>query len=94
MSVNRIQIKASSEDKKVVVPLGQIFDEVGREQLLEMYDEIELQSNINFIQDYDYFNFWTKINDLSSNIIPRVHRSSHLTSWPIYYLKDNSFSCL
>jgi len=53
MSVNRIQIKASSEDKKVVVPLGQIFDEVGREQLLEMYDEIELQSNINFIQDYE-----------------------------------------
>jgi len=53
MSANRIQIKASLKDKKVVVPLGQIFDEVGREQLLEMYDEIELQNNINYIQDYE-----------------------------------------
>tara|TARA_R110002012_G_scaffold291217_2_gene485553 strand:- start:49 stop:912 length:864 start_codon:yes stop_codon:yes gene_type:complete len=53
MSANRIQIKASLKNKKVVVPLGQIFDEVGREQLLEMYDEIELQNNINYIQDYE-----------------------------------------
>ena len=50
MSVNRIQIKASLSDKKVTIPLGQIFDELGREQLLEMHDEIELQNNINYIQ--------------------------------------------
>jgi len=53
MSVNRIQIKASLSDKKVTLPLGQIFDELGREQLLEMHEEIELQNNINYIQDYE-----------------------------------------
>ena len=53
MSANRIQIKASVNDKKITVPLGQVFDEVGREQLLEIYDEVELQDNINYIQDYE-----------------------------------------
>lgn len=53
MSVNRIQIKASVGDKKITLPLGQVFDEVGREQLLEIYDEVELQDNINYIQDYE-----------------------------------------
>jgi len=53
MSANRIQIKASTSDKKVTIPLGQIFDEVGREQLLEMHDQIEQQNNINYIQDYE-----------------------------------------
>ena len=78
MSVNRIQIKASLSDKKVTIPLGQIFDELGREQLLEMHDEIELQNNINYIQDYETtrytpnyapdfeiyyeFDFWDNIN--------------------------------
>ena len=53
MSANRIQIKASVGDKKITLPFGQMFDELGREQLLEMYDEAELQDNINYIQDYE-----------------------------------------
>jgi len=53
MSANRIQIKASTSDKNVTIPLGQMFDEVGREQLLEMHDQIEQQNNINYIQDYE-----------------------------------------
>jgi len=83
MSVNRIQIKASLTDKKVTVPLGQIFDELGREQLLEMHDEIELQNNINYIQDYETtrytpnygpnfeifyeFEFWDELNSTYVN---------------------------
>ena len=35
MGVTRIKIKASVGDKKVTVPLGQIFDEAGREKLIE-----------------------------------------------------------
>jgi len=53
MSANRIQIKASVGDKKITLPLGQMFDELGREQLLEIHDEVELQDNINYIQDYE-----------------------------------------
>lgn len=53
MSANKIHIKASLGDKKLTLPLGQIFDEVGREQLLEIHDEVELQDNINYIQDYE-----------------------------------------
>ena len=80
MSVNRIQIKASTSDKKVTIPLGQMFDEVGREQLLEMHDQIEQQNNINYIQDYEAtrytpnygpkfeiyyeFEFWDAVNNV------------------------------
>ena len=53
MTVNRIQIKASLGDKNITIPISQNFDEVGREQLLEIYDEVELQDNINPIIDYE-----------------------------------------
>ena len=53
MSVNRIQIKASITDKKVTIPLGQKFDEVGREQLINTWEQVELQDNVNLIQDYE-----------------------------------------
>ena len=53
MSVNRIQIKASLGEKKVTIPLGQSFEEVGREQLIRTYEEVEQQDNVNIIQDYE-----------------------------------------
>jgi len=53
MSVNRIQIKASLGDKKITIPIGQSFDEVGREQLISVYEEVEQQDHINMPQDYE-----------------------------------------
>ena len=53
MSVNRIQIKATLGDKKVTIPIGQSFDEVGREQLISIYEEVEQQDHINIPQDYE-----------------------------------------
>ena len=49
MTVNRIQIRASLNDDSVVIPIGQTFDEAGREQLIETYEQTELQDNINEI---------------------------------------------
>ena len=37
---------------------------------------------------------WTKNSYLSRNIIPRVHSSSHFSSWAVHYLKYHSFSSL
>ena len=46
----------------------------------------------------NYANFvvhcWTKNSYLSSDIIPRVHSSSHFSSWAVNYLKYHSFSSL
>ena len=53
MAVNRIQIKASVGDKKIIVPLGQIFDEVGREQLIETWEDVKIQEAVNPINDYE-----------------------------------------
>ena len=53
MTVNRIQIKVSLSDDRVVIPIGQTFDEAGREQLIEPYEQSELQDNINEIVDYE-----------------------------------------
>jgi len=53
MAANRIQIKASDTNKKITIPLGQGFDELGREQLIDIYEEVELQDNINIINDYE-----------------------------------------
>ena len=53
MTVNRIQIRASLNDDSVVIPIGQTFDEAGREQLIETYEQTELQDNINEIIDYE-----------------------------------------
>ena len=53
MSANRIQIKASTKDKKVTIPIGQGFDELGREQLISIWEEVEQQDNINLPQDYE-----------------------------------------
>ena len=53
MAANRIQIKASNTNKKITVPLGDTFDELGREQLINIYEEVEQQDNINVIQDFE-----------------------------------------
>ena len=53
MAANRIQIKTSDTNKKITIPLGQGFDELGREQLIDIYEEVELQDNINIIQDFE-----------------------------------------
>ena len=53
MGANRIQLKVSSEDRKITIPIGDTFDEVGREQLISTYEEVEIQDNINIIQDFE-----------------------------------------
>jgi hypothetical protein len=53
MSVNRIQIKAKVGDKNVTIPLGQSFDEVGREDLVKTLELVEQQDAINIIRDYE-----------------------------------------
>ena len=53
MSANRIHIKANTKDKKVTIPIGQKFDEAGREQLISIYEEVEQQDHINLPQDYE-----------------------------------------
>jgi len=53
MAANRIQLKVSSEDRKITIPIGDTFDEVGREQLITTYEEVEIQDNINIIQDFE-----------------------------------------
>ena len=50
MAANRIQIKASDTNKKITIPLGDTFDEVGREQLINTYEEVELQDNLELQQ--------------------------------------------
>ena len=39
--------------KIITVPIGQIFDEVGREQLITDYEQVELEDAVNVIQDYE-----------------------------------------
>ena len=53
MSVNRIQIRVKPGEKNVTIPLGQSFDEVGREQLITDWENIELEDAVNMIQDYE-----------------------------------------
>ena len=53
MSVNRIQIRVKPGEKNITVPLGQIFDGVGREQLITDYEQVELEDAVNVIQDYE-----------------------------------------
>ena len=53
MSVNRIQIRVKPGDKNVKIPLGQTFDELGREHLITEFENIELEDAVNMIQDYE-----------------------------------------
>ena len=53
MAANRISIKASTSDKSITIPIGQSFDEIGQEEVIRTWEEVELQDNINVIQDYE-----------------------------------------
>lgn len=68
MAVNRLNIKASTADKSIIIPIGQIFDEVGNEQLVKTWEEVELQDNINVIQDYETTRY-SYANNISANTI-------------------------
>jgi len=71
MTVNRIQIKASLSDDRVVIPIGQTFDEAGREQLIETYEQSELQDNINEIIDYETTTY------SHTGVIPALNPQTH-----------------
>jgi hypothetical protein len=68
MAVNRIKIKASIGDKKVVIPLGQIFDEVGREQLVETWEDVKIQEAVNPINDYETTRYYHNTISNQGNI--------------------------
>ena len=68
MAVNRLNIKASTADKSVTISIGQTFDEVGNEQLVRTWEEVELQDNINVIQDYETTRY-AYANNISANTI-------------------------
>ena len=68
MAVNRLNIKASTKDKSITIPIGQTFDEIGNEQLVRTWEEVELQDNINVIQDYETTRYAYK-NNISGNTI-------------------------
>ena len=68
MAVNRLNIKASTADKSITIPIGQTFDEVGNEQLVRTWEEVELQDNINVIQDYETTRY-AFANNISANTI-------------------------
>ena len=53
MSANRIQIKAKVGDKNITIPLGQSFDELGREDSVKTWEIVEQQDAINIIRDYE-----------------------------------------
>ena len=56
MTVNRIKIlrkDLEQNDKRIVVPFATDFDEVGRNQLVQLYEDSEMQDAINYIQDFE-----------------------------------------
>lgn len=68
MAVNRLNIKVSPSDKSITIPIGQTFDEVGNEQLVRTWEEVELQDNINVIQDYETTRYAYR-NNISANTV-------------------------
>jgi len=53
MTVNRIKIKIDDIEKGVTIPIATDFDEVGREQLIKIWERVEIQNAINLIQDFE-----------------------------------------
>jgi len=66
--VNRIQIRVKPGEKNITVPLGQVFDEVGREQLITDYEQVELEDAVNIIQDYETTRYYYGNSTSSNNI--------------------------
>ncbi len=71
MGVTRIQIKASVGDKKVTIPLGQVFEETGREQLIETWEEVKIQDAVNPINDYETTKYYHNNSTNQGNIFYR-----------------------
>jgi len=103
MSVNRIQIKAKLGDKNVTVPLGQSFDELGREDSVKTWEIVEQQDAINIIRDYEttkYFysnvgtppyeyNVFYEFNFLSGNTYTPDFNPQEFKDFEIYRLKKS-----
>lgn len=53
MTVNRIKIKINNKEKCVVVPIATDFDEEDREELVKIWERVEIQNAINLIQDFE-----------------------------------------
>ncbi len=53
MTVNRIKIKINDIEKGITFPIATDFDEVGREQLIEIWERVEIQNAVNLIQDFE-----------------------------------------
>ena len=101
MSVNRIQIKAKVGDKNVTIPLGQSFDEVGREDLVKTLELVEQQDAINIIRDYEttkYFysnmgtppyeyNIFYEFNFLTGDTYTHDFNQQEFMDFEIYRLK-------
>lgn len=58
MTVNRYKIRVQDNDKKIIVPIAQDFDEgLGREQQLRLWDKDQIEDNINPILDFETIRF-------------------------------------
>ena len=68
MSVNRIQIRVKPGEKNITVPLGQVFDEAGREHLITDYEQVELEDAVNMIQDYETTRYYYGNTTSNNNI--------------------------
>jgi len=103
MSVNRIQIKAKVGDKNVTIPLGQSFDEVGREDLIKTLELVEQQDAINIIRDYettkyfysnvgstpDEYNIFYEFNFLTGNTYTPDFNQQGFMDFEMYRLKKS-----
>jgi hypothetical protein len=103
MSVNRIQIKANVGDKNAIIPLGQSFDELGREDSVKTWEIVEQQDAINIIRDYEttkYFysnigtppyeyNVFYEFNFLTGNTYTPDFNPQGFKDFEIYRLKKS-----
>ena len=103
MSVNRIQIKAKVGDKNVTIPLGQSFDEVGREDLIKTLELVEQQDAINIIRDYettkyfygndgqppDEYNIFYEFNFLTGDTYTTDFNPQEFKDYEMYRLKKS-----
>ena len=103
MSVNRIQIKAKLGDKNVTIPLGQSFDELGREDSVKTWEIVEQQDAINIIRDYettkysysnsgtapDEYNVFYEFNFLEGNTYTPDFNPQGFMDFEMYRLKKS-----
>lgn len=103
MSANRIQIKAKVGDKNITIPLGQSFDEIGREDSVKTWEMVEQQDAINIIRDYettkyfysnigdipDEYNIFYEFNFLTGNTYTPDFNQQEFKDYEIYRLKKS-----